>query len=118
MPMSTTQHEISQETFDAVARKLEEFAEGLPQEEQDLVRALLRLTGEQLDEVATSDVSGYSSAKFGVELPDPSGFRAGFEQSFGPLTGGPDPSGIAVGIRPEHLTSGRRVPFGVIGPES
>ena len=84
--MSAKQHEISQETFDGVAQKLDDFASGLPEAEGDLVRALVRLAGEQLHEIAESEVSGYS-ANLGVQLSDPEGFRAGFDQSFGSLTG-------------------------------
>lgn len=84
--MSAKQHEISQETFDGVAQKLDDFAAGLPEAEGDLVRALVRLAGEQLNELAESEVSGFS-ANLGVQLPDPDGFRAGFDRSFGSLTG-------------------------------
>jgi hypothetical protein len=78
--------DITSATLDSLAAKLTEFADSLPVEEKATLEAIIILAGQQLavsEEVTGFEVKPGRTANFSAIA----GFRDGFDNSFGPITG-------------------------------
>lgn len=85
--MESQEFTITPQAFDRVAERLRELGKQLPRDEQAVLRAVVILAGEQLDQIAESEVSGFGFDTESLTLADASGFQRSFNTSFGAFRG-------------------------------